>query len=233
VQLGALAGVAHCKPLGHQVPRPEGRFRHLERIEHELLHHVLVALARDVLDHTTGENEPGVVVRPQFAEGRQLRQRGHPLDVGRCRVVTPTGVVEVVADPASGVREQVPQRDTLGGGGICQFQAREVLAHRPVDVELAAGDELENDRPRERLRDRPGLEAGVRCHLQRVLDARDAEGLVALDVTLEQPDRDAGNVELLLRRAHRLEHVHGDDSKCLARRPPTCPSMRFRRLRSA
>ena len=185
--------------LRHDLPRPERRRDELQRIEDELLHGILEALPGDGLDNAARDREAGVVVRPQLADGRLLRQLAHARHVHGGCVVAPARVVEVVAEPATGMREQVPQRHALRCVGVGEHQVRQVLTHGPVEVEVTARDKLADRGSRERLRDRPDLEAGVRRHVERVLDARHAVRLVALRAVLQHADGDARNTVLLAR----------------------------------
>jgi hypothetical protein len=78
-----------------------------------------------------------------------------------------------------------------------QPEARHVAADRHVEIERAVLDEAERDRPGDRLRDRADLEQRRRSHLERVLDARDAETGGSLLAVGEQAQRDPGHADLL------------------------------------
>ena len=194
----------------HHVVGEEERLLEAERLEHELLHRLLVRLAGDHLDHAAGEIEAGVVVRPHLAERRQLRQRRQRLAHARERVVAGAEVVEVVADPAAGVREQVPHRHARRDVLVAELQLRQIRAHRRVELELAALDEPHHSRAGERLRDRADLEQRVGRDLERVLRRRDAEAGDMLLALVQQPNGDARRVGLLHRRADRVADLIED-----------------------
>ena len=156
------------------------------------------------LDHATREVEARVVVRPHLAERRQLRQHGERLAHPRERVVAGAEVVEVVADPAARVREQVPHRHARGDVLVAQLQLGEIRAHGRIEVELAALDEPHRGGAGERLRDRADLEERVGRDVERVLGRRDAEAGDVLLALVQQPDGDARRLRLLHRRAHRV-----------------------------
>src|SRR5215210_1077828 len=83
-----------------------------ERLEDEPLHHVLEPIGGDDFDHSSGDVETSVVVCPDLAERRQLRELLEPSDHARERVVAEPEVVEVVALPAAGVGEKVADGDS-------------------------------------------------------------------------------------------------------------------------
>jgi hypothetical protein len=217
LQVRPVAGATDDQAFGHHLPRPEGPLGHPERAEDELLHDVLVRAPGHALDRVTREHEAGVVVRPELTERRQLRKRGHASDVARCRVVAPARVVEVVADPAAGVREEMPQRDAAAGRRGGEGELGDVLAHRRVEVEQTLVDEQHHGRPGERLRDRSRLEACARRDGQRVLDARDAERLVPLLAAVEDADATPGT----------------PSSACLARAASNMPTNQIYRERTS
>ena len=112
--------------------------------------------------------------------------------------------MEEVAEPAAGVREQVPERDRRGDAVVTEPQLGQIRAHRHVE-----GNRAPFDQPHERgrgdgLGDRADLKERVAVDRQGMIDVRDAEALDRLFAVRDEPDGDAGNRVL----AHRaLDHL--------------------------
>src|SRR5579875_2528405 len=169
-----VAGVADGEAAGHDVVGEEPRVAQAERFEDQLLHGLLVRLARDLLDEPAGEGERRVVVADRGPEGRDQLDGGHPLDVAGEGVVAVAGVLDEVALPPGRVVEQLQHGDPLGHVGVLEPELGDVRADGRVEVHPAVLHEAQHRRGRERLARRPELEEGLLVDGQRVLDAADA-----------------------------------------------------------
>lgn len=204
------------EPVRQHVVGEEERPLEAERLEHELLHGLLIGRVGEDLDQASGEVEACVVVRPHLAERRELRQRRHRCAEPRERIVAGAEVGEVVADPAGRVRQEMAQRDAYGDLRVAQLQLGEIRAQRLVEVQGAALDEPHRGGARERLRDRADLEQRVGRDVERVLERGDAEPGDVLLAVVQQPDGDSRRLRVVHRRAHRVadlvEHTHATDA---------------------
>ena len=184
------------------------------------MHDSLVHLAGHDLDDAPGEVETGVVVRPQLAERRQLRQAYEVGDHVLEGVVARPVVGEVVAHPARCVGQEMPHRDARRDVLVRQLELREVPPDGHVEIELATLDERHRDGARERLRDRADLKQRVGRDLKRVLDRRHAEACAVLLATAHEAHGGAGGGGLdkrsLDRGAEVVEERH-------ARQPTPAP----------
>ena len=101
----------------------------------------------------------------------QLAERRAALDVAADNVVAAPEVGQVVAFQPAGVREQMPERDRLGGLRVGDAEVREVAAPYGL-VELEP--EREQQRGLVDLRHRPDREERIRAHRSAGPAVRDA-----------------------------------------------------------
>ena len=195
-----------CSAAKKAVVEPEG-------LEEHGLHHALVRLAGDDLDHSTREIEARVVVRPHRSERRELRKPRQIIDHPSEGVVPGAVIGEVVAYPPGRMGQEMAHGDCGRHRLVGEHELREVPAHRSVELQLAPLDERHRDGPGERLGDRPDLEQRVRSDVERVLDGRHAVRRSVLLTLVEEPHRHAWRVALLDRgfdrRANVVEQPHG------------------------
>jgi hypothetical protein len=165
----------------------EDAARHAERLDHELARRVLVRLNREDLEDATGDVEARVAVRPDLTERGQLRQSGDLAHDPLEGVLAAARVGEVIAEPASGVGEEVAHGDACRDVGLREPKLGQIAADRGVEVELALLDELHGDRAGHRLRDRADLEQRGRVDVERVLDARGPQPATASAPSCSMP----------------------------------------------
>src|SRR4029077_3073631 len=108
---------------------------HAQGDEEKLAHRGLVRLAGDDLDEPAEHREARVRVMPDLAERGQLLELGHRRDIARERVVTLAEIRETVAEPATRVGHEVPERRAPRDVLVAQLELRKVAADRRVEVE--------------------------------------------------------------------------------------------------
>src|SRR5439155_9397269 len=138
-------GVPGRDAVGDRFVGVEAAFRHAERDEQELPHGRFVRLTCGHLDEPAEHREARVRVMPDLAEWRELLELGHRRDVTRERVVAFSEVGEAIAEPAAGVRDEVPEGRGLRGVIVADLELGEVAADRRIPIERAALAEAHDD----------------------------------------------------------------------------------------
>src|SRR5262245_53878446 len=125
------------------------------------------------------------------------------------RVVAFTRVLEEVAFPAGGVIQELRYRHGARSVLVGDAELGQVRAHRSIEIDETPLDEPHQRGGGKRLRRRAAEEERLLVHGQRLLDVRDAmHGMVLLTV-MEEPDGDAGHLQLLRKsRDNFIELLH-------------------------
>jgi hypothetical protein len=188
-----------------QVVGVVARAGHAHLVEDAGLQELLVAHARDVLDHLLGDRVQDVVVGIAFAEAALQRHLAQPLHhfgvaVGRG---WPEQQVTGAQAQAAAMRQQVADRHLPGHERVGHAERRQVVDHLVVHLQLAVFGQQVQRGGRERLG--VGRNGKQRIGLHRFRLALLAHAPAALQhhlAILDHRHGNAGHVEL---RAHALD----------------------------
>ena len=117
-------------PEAHHLLRQRPGVRDAERVEHPLRQRGVPGGAGDALDDAAGNDETGVAVRRRLADRVDEVQFDALCHVLLQAVVAATGITEEVGVDPAGVREQMPDRDRVGGAGRRELELRQDLPYR-------------------------------------------------------------------------------------------------------
>ncbi len=179
---------------GHVLESRE-RARQANRLEDQRADGLVDRPARDRLDHPARDREPRVVIAPDGARRRELRQVARRLHEERERLAAAV-LRRELPFPSRRVREQMPDRHVAARVFVLYLEPRQIALHRRRQIDLPLLDEPHDGRRRHGLRDRSDREYRVSRDRLGVIDVCDAEAARGRVPVSDDPERNAGHAEL-------------------------------------
>ncbi len=168
-----------------------------QRVEQHFLQGFFIWLAGDDFNYARSDIETGVVVRPDLSERLDLRKSGDLLHHFVEGVIAISKVIEIIADPAAGVRQQMTDRHFLCHAFIGESEIRNVGAHRRIQVNFALLGEHHQQRAGEGFADGADLHQSVWCDREWMLHTGNAETSRPFPAFVVNTDGGTGNFETL------------------------------------